>query len=234
MSNDKGCYSGRMIKLYHYVHCPFCVRVRMGLGFLKLSFQSEVLAYDEEKIPINLTGVKMLPIVQDEQGQTMNESLDILQKYDQQKVLNFSFLENHKEEINTLLDSIGSPVHNLAMPYWIYTPEFDSKSRQYFQTKKEKKRGPFFELVKKEDQFTEEINFVLKALESSLTPFYKSDRLTIVDIMIAAHLWGLYVVPEFQFDGKTHQYLQTVKSLCDFNYHEDFWRMSNFKAKRSE
>ena len=41
------------LKLYHYVHCPFCVRVRMILGFLQLPYQSIVLPYDDEVTPVS-------------------------------------------------------------------------------------------------------------------------------------------------------------------------------------
>ena len=41
-------YPGK-IKLYHYVHCPFCVRVRLALGFLNIPFESHVIAYDDEE-----------------------------------------------------------------------------------------------------------------------------------------------------------------------------------------
>ena len=61
------------MKLYHYVHCPFCVRVRMGLGYLGINFESIVLAYDDEKTPVKLTGKKMLPILVSDDGKAHNE-----------------------------------------------------------------------------------------------------------------------------------------------------------------
>ena len=51
------------IQLYHYVHCPFCVRVRMALGHLKIPYESIVLPYDEEEIPLEMCQKKMLPIL---------------------------------------------------------------------------------------------------------------------------------------------------------------------------
>lgn len=63
---------------------------------------------------------------------------------------------------------------------------------------------------------------LLDELEKNLNPFYQSQHLTLNDILIASHLWGLYVVPEFQFSEKVHQYLQRVKVECHFNYHQDF------------
>ena len=211
-----------MMKLYHYVHCPFCVRVRMGMGLLKKDYESIVLPYDDEQTPIRLTGKKMLPIMENN-GKAKNESLDILKEADHHNALKWEILDLHGSAIDNQLEKMGSLVHSLCMPYWIWTPEFNESSRNYFKTKKEQKRGPFKDLVKKQQSFINALNPLLESLAKELTPFYKSDTLTIADIMIAAHLWGLYILPEFQFDHKIHQYLQNVKELTRFDYHQDFW-----------
>lgn len=210
--------------LYHYVHCPYCVRVRMVLGYFGITYQSRVLAYNDEATPLSLTGVKMLPIFQDEQGKAMNESLDIIAKLDPSNQLHREHYESRKVAIEELLDQVASPVHNLAMPYWIWTPEFDDESRHYFETKKSKKRGPFSQLVHKQLEFIAQLEPLFKKIESQLKPYYQSEQLSLNDILIAAHLWGLYIVPEFQFPEKIHLYLQRVKKDTKFNYHQDFWK----------
>ncbi len=217
-----------MTTLFHYVHCPFCVRVRMALGLLKTSYKSVVLPYNDEETPLGLTGVKMLPIVEtniDGESKAMNESLDIIKLFDKDNTLKHELLEDEKvrKNINDLLDAIAGPVHNLVMPYWIYTKEFNEESRAYFQAKKEKKRGPFNDLAKRSPEFLDELNKVLNGLENKLQPFYNSSELTILDIMLASHLWGLYVYPEFQFPPYLHNYLQSIKRKCAFDYHQDFW-----------
>lgn len=212
------------MKLYHYVHCPFCIRVRMALGFLKINFTSVPLPYNDELTPINLTGVKMLPIFEFSSG-AQNESLDIIRKLDEKDLLNCDLvLNNQLNELETLIDTIGKDVHNLAMPYWIWTPEFDEDSRKYFESKKSKKRGPFKELVWKRKEFINSLNQTLESLETKLSPFYNNNKFDLADIIIASHLWGMYIVPEFQFSPTMHQYLQNIAKICNFNYHEDFWR----------
>jgi glutaredoxin 2 len=213
------------MKLYHYVHCPFCVRVRMSAGYLKIPYDSIVVDYDDEATPTSLTGKKMLPIWVDNLGVAQNESLDIIKKLDHANSMNWSFLDGQKEKIDKLLNLIGDPVHSLCMPYWIWTPEFNPNSRKYFQTKKEEKRGPFKELIKNKNLFIEKLNGILASeVEPHLQTFYLNDQMTIVDIMIAGHLWGMYIFPEFQFTVKMHEYLQRVSKQCQFNYHEDFWK----------
>lgn len=205
--------------LYHYVHCPYCVRVRMALGFLNLPYESRVLPYDDQETPLSLIGVKMLPILSIN-GQPMKESLDIIRHLDQEnKLLGNSDLSSAESFIR----QINNPVHCLAMPYWIHTPEFTDSSRSYFLKQKEAKRGPFKELVKKAPEYIQELNPLLKTLQEKIQPYFESDRLRITDIMIAAHLWGLYIVPEFNFPDGIHQFLQRVKQDCRFNYHQDYW-----------
>jgi glutaredoxin 2 len=212
------------ITLYHYVHCPFCVRVRLTLGYLNIPYSSQVLRYDDELTPVQLTGKKMLPILRNDE-RAINESLDIMALLDKENKLKISETRISEEFVSfeNLLDKIGKPIHSLAMPYWIYTPEFDEKSRTYFQTKKEMKRGPFKELVHRSEEFIAELNPLLSEIEKKLTPYYTSKSMGLYDILLAAHLWGLYVVPEFQFTDKVHHYLQKIKKDCRFNYHQDFW-----------
>ncbi len=196
----------------------------MGLGYLDLPFQSIVLPYDDEETPVTLTGKKMLPIIEKDDGFIQNESLDILKNLDKKNQLSWNVLDQHQKEVETLLELISSPVHSLAMPFWIWTPEFNEKSRKYFQSKKEVKRGPFNLLVQNQKKYIDEINLILeKELAQRLTPYYKSSTFSIVDIMIASHLWGLYIVPEFQFKSEINDYLKLVKKETQFNYHRDFW-----------
>jgi glutaredoxin 2 len=212
------------MKLYHYVHCPFCVRVRLALGYLQLAYDSNVVPYNDEETPTKLTGKKMLPIMAFDDGTVMNESLDIINKLDSNNLLKNELMITHQEEINALLDRIGKPVHNLCMPYWIWTPEFNEQSREYFQKKKEIKRGPFKNLIHQKEEFIAELDLILAGLENDLRPFYQNNEMTILDIALAAHLWGMYIFPEFQFSPKIHQYLQKIKRQCAFDYHADFWR----------
>lgn len=212
------------LKLYHYVHCPFCVRVRMALGFLNLPYESIVVDYDNESLPISLTGIKMLPILSTN-GKAMNESLDIIKELDKDDLLKLSFLDSSDFiSLNKTLDELAADIHNLAMPYWIWTPEFNDKSRSYFETKKSKKRGPFNLLVQNSSQFQESLNLKLLDLENIIEDFYISNQFNIKDILLASHLWGMYIVPEFQFTPKIHSYLQRVKTICNFKYHQDFWK----------
>lgn len=210
--------------LYHYVHCPFCLRVRLGCGLLGLPFQSRVLPYHDEITPVKLIGKKMLPIMVID-GVAKSESLDILALIDKKNQLKINQVTANKDypDFEKYLSSLGNMVHSLAMPYWLFTPEFNEESRNYFQKKKEEKRGPFKELYRRRKEFFLETQYLLEQLSHELQPFYRSTELGLYDLMLASHLWGLYVVPEFQFSQKVHEYLQLIAENCSFDYHQDYW-----------
>jgi glutaredoxin 2 len=191
----------------------------MSLGYLNLPYESRVIPYDDQDTPVSLIGKKMLPVISID-GSPMSESLDIIRKLDvENKLASDTELSSAEEFIK----KFNNPVHSLAMPYWIFTPEFTPSARAYFLQQKEAKRGPFPDLVRRTDTFKQELIPLFEKLKSSLKPFFQNERLTLQDIMIAAHLWGLYVVPEFQFPPVIHSYLQSVKEQCRFYYHQDYW-----------
>ena len=198
----------------------------MALGFLSLDYDSVVLPYDDEQTPIKLTGKKMLPILEFADGSAMNESLDIIEKIDEENELKISELKSTDLilQMNNMLDDMGKQIHNLAMPYFIYTKEFNESSRSYFLNKKEAKRGPFKNLFLNQKQFLQDLKPFINQIEKSLDPFYHSNEFTIKDILVASHLWALYIVPEFQFNQDVHLYLQEVKRITRFNYHQDLWK----------
>ncbi|MBT5094535.1 MAG: hypothetical protein HOM21_09850 [Halobacteriovoraceae bacterium] len=212
-----------MAILYHYVHCPYCIRVRMALGHLEVDYQSVVVPYHDEDLPNKLCGKKMLPIFEFPGGGHSNESLLIIERMDEKDRLNCDLLESHKSSLDHLTDRLGAQIHSLCMPYWAYTPEFNPQSRHYFQQKKEVKRGPFNKLIQNKQQYLDALAPLLEETEKLLTPYYAGESLSILDIMLASHLWGLYIFPEFQFSDKLHSYLRTVKEECHFEYHQDFW-----------
>lgn len=211
------------IKLYHYVHCPFCIRVRLCLSLLGIDYISIVLPYDDELTPVQLTGVKMLPIAEID-GKYVNESLDIIKILDKDNILNWGNYEKNEKEVGLLLKEIGDAVHPLAMPYWIYTPEFDDTSRSYFQTKKEKKRGDFNLLVKSKDYYITDLLSKLNSLKKFLSPYFLSSDIGLIDLMIYSHLVGLNVVPSFRFPIFFDDYMRNIEKLSSFDYHVDFWQ----------
>lgn len=213
------------MKLYHYVHCPFCVRVRLALGFLNITHESVVVQYSDETTPLRLTGKKILPAFEFSPDDIINESLDIIKKLDTSNRLKNELIEKNGE-FDALLDEIGKSVHSLCMPYWVWTPEFSPESREYFKNKKSEKRGAFHLLAQNKNLYLSQLEITLQDLEERLKDkkYFTGSSISILDITLASHLWGMYIFPEFQFSSFFHEYLQRIKKECNFNYHEDFWK----------
>ncbi len=49
--------------LYNYDHCPFCVRVRLALGFKNIKHNLVFMANDDVHTPTSLVGKKIAPIM---------------------------------------------------------------------------------------------------------------------------------------------------------------------------
>lgn len=225
-----------MKTLYHYIHCPYCVRVRMAASFLKVDYQSVVLSYADEIAPKELTGTKMLPIWKDEQI-ILNESLDIITLLDRENLLQTELLKKPEimGRIDSVLEQLSGPLFKLCMPYFVWTPEFDQNSRAYFLRKKEAKRGPFNLLLKDRLLLEKQMHELLVPLEDLGEHFYLGRDFSVFDIILASHLWGLYCVPEFRFSDKINNYLQRVKKHTHFSYHQDyehddFWAPSRLES----
>ena len=203
--------------LYHYVHCPYCVRVRMVLGYLNIPFESVVLPYNDEKTPIELTGKKMLPIMTIG-NQSINESIEIIKELDKKNKIKFT---KSIDELELITREIGKFVHPLAMPAWIYSKEFDDLSRIYFVNKKEKSKGPFSNLYENRDKY---LNDAYSYFMDNKKLFEINSKDALGDqILISSHLYGLYLVPDFSFPESVHKYIQDTREKCKFDYHTDFW-----------
>jgi len=71
--------------LYNYDHCPFCVRVRLALGFKNIKHNLVFMANDDIHTPTSLVGKKIAPIMEfpkfdaDTEDLIMMESMDIIE-----------------------------------------------------------------------------------------------------------------------------------------------------------
>ena len=70
------------MKLYIYEHCPYCVKARMIFGLKNIPIELEYLLNDEEDLLIRLNGVKQVPLWQQDNGEVMSESMNIVKAVD--------------------------------------------------------------------------------------------------------------------------------------------------------
>lgn len=180
----------------------------------------------------------MAPFMEISPGQFMNESLDLMKYINQTygqgtDLLGFerTDLLPQDEALSQFLDQLAVPLFNLVMPYWALGPEMSDADKIYFIKKKSAKRGNFSDLVLKREFFELEVYRQLEPpdLNNLLEKFQEksnsTNRINYLDILLASHLWGLYLVPEFYLPAKIHHYLQSIKKITTFNYDEpSLWK----------
>jgi glutaredoxin 2 len=165
----------------------------------------------------------MAPFIVDNEGKAFNESLDIIERFDTKNALKTQEYKNQGPG-HEFLALISEPLFQLSMPYMWKYGEFDDANKLYFQKKKEVKRGSLAALQKQRPQYEALILTLLAEQEANLVRgFFQSETLTLNDILVASHLWCLYMVTEFQFPSKWHEYLQRVKRDCHFDFDRELF-----------
>lgn len=207
------------MKLYHYEHCPYCVKARMIFGLKDVSMTLQALANDDEETPIGLVGQKMVPILIKEDGTAMPESLDIVkyidERYGNAVIVNY---ENSRVEIAQWLQDSRNYTYHLAMPRWVKMelPEFATESaKQYFQEKKERLNiGPFTEAIANTDKYkklAEDSLQKLAALLDSKNQFYDlGDQVHVDDFHVFATLRSLTCVKGLQWPPALKEYVDQM------------------------
>ena len=202
-----------MLTLYHYDHCPYCVKARMIFGLKKVPVRLEVLLYDDEKTPQSFIGAKMVPILKTEKNY-MPESLDIVRYMDghfQSPLVDWT----EDNQLNKWIESCGEAHYFLSMPRWVKAPleEFNTPaSRTYFQKKKEQHLGPFSEALSNTKNLIEEMEEKLKELENLFSDKskYWNSRLSVNDFHLFAYLRMLSIVKDLSFPKKVAAYMKNL------------------------
>ena len=199
-----------MIKLYVYEHCPYCTKARMIFGLKKIPFELIYLSNDDEETPIGLVGKKMLPIIQDEEGIVMNESLDIIEYIDNHF---YPVIVQNKTEhfIESWLEENSSLIYKLCHPRWPRTemPEFATyNARMYFTKKKEASIGSFDEHLSLTGEYLELLSQSWDALLGH-EEFFNTDirPIQLGDFHFFAAMKCLSVVKDLEIPDFISQYM---------------------------
>ncbi|WP_410014545.1 glutaredoxin 2 [Sodalis sp. C49] len=185
------------MKLYVYDHCPFCVRARMIFGLKNIPCDIVILPNDDETTPIGLIGKKMLPILVTDDGETIDESLDIVRHIDETNAVPY-LTRSYNPKIDDWIDNASSLIYKLAVPRWAYSdyPEFKAiTSRQYFIDKKQAVFGNFSDLIKQSPALIADINQALVKLDALLVDNQLSDATgSLAEILLFPLLRSLSIV----------------------------------------
>lgn len=214
-----------MMKLYIYEHCPYCTKARMVFGLKNVPVELKYLQNDDEQTPIGLVGVKMLPILVDQDGGAIGESLDIVDFIDRHYYPTI-IEKKTSHTVDAWLSENSSIIYKLAMPRWIQAsmPEFETQSaRSYFTEKKEKSLGSFHEHL----QLTEQYLQILDQSWFNLTngsDFFDVDQrpIQLGDLHLFAALKSLTIVKDIEIPEEINIYINrlSIQSQVSLNYEQ--------------
>ena len=210
------------MKLYHYDHCPYCVKARMIFGFKNVPLQLEALLNDDEETPIGLVGKKMVPILIKEDGAPMAESLDIIHYIDNKEEATVQ-ASRGDEGLNLWLKQVRSYHYPLAMPRWVKMglPEFQTPSAvEYFTVRKEDYIGPFAEHLENTDQLIAQANEHLLVLEKLIQgEVFFWEKLSLDDFHVFSALRCLTTTKGVQFPEKINAYTNRISAQSGVELH---------------
>lgn len=197
------------MKLYVYDHCPFCVRARMAAGLKRLPCECVILPNDDERSPLQMIGQKMLPILQDDNGVCMGESLDIVHRLDAMTdrpmfdALPDNALREWLEKWDATINALVIP----RTPDPVYAEFRSASARAYFTAKKEARFGSFAGLIARTDEFMAQLVQGFAELEV-LLPDPDADGIT--HILLFPVLRSLTVMPGRVFPATIQTYLECL------------------------
>lgn len=203
------------MKLYHYDHCPFCVRARMIIGLRGLDVAQVALANDDEATPIGLVGKKMVPILVKDDGTAMGESLGIVRYLDE--YAGGEHLDDAiRPAVQAWLDKVNTYSNQLLSPrsVRIGLPEFATESaRAYFTAKKSAAYGDFAENLARTDELLARLHADLPALVPLVASTeHLGTRLGYEDIITFPLLRNLTMVKGVQYPSAVQRYVETMSA----------------------
>lgn len=204
------------MRLYIYEHCPYCVKARMIFGLKSVPIELEYLLNNEEDLLIRLNGVKQVPLWQQDNGDVMSESMDIVRVVD--NLSNASVLTEENLVLKKWLQGTKDSWRLLTLSHYpIFPfPEFATpEAIQYYTEKKEKNLGASLEsLRQRKDKFLNELNLQLEYLNDLiLTPQAVNGALSVDDFELFPVLRSLTLFKGAKFPEKVLNYAEELSRL---------------------
>eukprot|EP00899_Mesostigma_viride_P025594 jgi/Mesvir1/6219/Mv00899-RA.1 len=209
-------------KAYVYDHCPYCIRVRMILGLKSLDHVLVYVETDDEETPVKLVGSKGVPIWEEPKGGvTINESLDIVRRIDNQDGKPMLAEASGRADLNAWHDRTALLLRQLCFPRWAAAPlpEFSRKSsREWWTSRKEASIGKFSDHLANTPALIATMEAELQALETLLASDTSvNTALSYDDIVLFPKLRGLTLVKDLKFPPKVAAYMAHMSEKCDIH-----------------
>lgn len=205
------------MNLYHFDHCPYCVKARMIFGLKEVPLTLIPILNDDVETPTKLVGRKVVPILEKEDGTYMPESMDIVRYIDEK--YGPRLLDGPSNPAITDWLNNRPYAGKLTMPRWVQCdlPEYATEAaRRYFKEKKEEAIGPFADHLAKSPDYIKQAEADLIKLE----PLIQSKGAvngapSEDDIHLYAALRSLTIVKGLRFPHKVAEYLGNMSALSN-------------------
>ena len=225
--------------VYVYDHCPFCVRVRLGLGIKNIKHDIRFMANDDVDLPTSLVGKKIAPIFEAPGREAFAESMDIVRWIDSDPQFGptGTFREvSDRTDLKAWQTSVQTPLRLLQRPRYVktYLPEFAQESaretfvknhqlppyeKQDWRTNLDTKTQLYFYERAMDDtsKLVAEVNEKLKDLEPLIhsPECCTAGGVSLDDIDLFARLRSITIIKGIVFPPKVRAYLDYFSTIGD-------------------
>lgn len=206
------------MKLYVYEYCPYCIKARMIFPLKGLPFDMDVLLDDDIRTPTQLTGRKLLPILEKRDGSHMGESMDIVRYVDNLPDTPACITGKRRREISQWCSAIEYTVYQLSMCRWSDMPvhEFSTPSaRAYYVRGKEAWVGRFKPLFQQTSEFLDDVHDALAQLDPMINANDAvNGELSLDDFSLFPLLHQLSVVKGVRYPAQVDAYRRRMAERC--------------------
>lgn len=211
--------------LYIYDHCPFCVKARMIFGLREVPVTLKTLLNDDAETPTQLVGEKKVPILEFEDGYTLDESLAIVTCIDSEaegvKVMDGT----RNPEIARWVSAASETVAKLFIPRVpkaslgeFATPE----AAEHFTHNKQAMFGDFETLLDQTPELLVGTQRWLNELDALIqSPEAVNGVLSLDDIELFPVLRQLSLVAGVQYPERVEAYRQAISRRADVPLHDE-------------
>ncbi|WP_445620308.1 glutaredoxin 2 [Kushneria sp. Sum13] len=211
--------------LYIYDHCPFCVKARMIFGLREVPVTLKTLLNDDAETPTQLVGEKKVPILEFEDGYTLDESLAIVTCIDSEaegvKVMDGP----RNPEIARWVSAASETVAKLFIPRVPKAPlgEFATpEAAEHFTHNKQAMFGDFETLLDQTPELLVDTQRWLNELDALIqSPEAVNGVLSLDDIELFPVLRQLSLVAGVQYPERVEAYRQAISRRADVPLHDE-------------
>lgn len=213
------------MNLYIYDHCPFCVKARMIFGLRDVPVTLQTLLNDDAETPMRLVGDKKVPILEFEDGYTLDESLEIVKCIDNEAE-GVKVVEGPRNpEVERWVKASSETVGRLFIPRAPRAPlgEFATMDAvEHFTNNKKAVFGRFDTLLEQTPELLVEVTQWLNELDELIqSPEAVNGVLSMDDIELFPVLRQLSLVEGVKYPERVEAYRQAMSQLADVPLHDE-------------